>query len=258
MNNLIISLFNVRKEDIEKMNSINEGDNLIVNIRLKPSKNLVCPVCGHNLTGNGFKVKPVNHKILTDRNVKLLYEARRYRCKHCDYSTFEKNPFAINGFNNSIPVMDRVLRDLRDPRLNYTMIAQRNNISVSQVVRYFDSFVVIPGIPLPENLGIDEIHSNMARRKNASYLGVLTDNDRFQLVDILASRSKYDLNSYLSFKSKEERERVRYVTIDMWKPYKEMALKWFPECIVAVDPFHVIEHLTMDFTRVRIRRLFSS
>ena len=149
--------------------------------------------------------------------------------------------------------MNQVMKDLHDPRLNYTMIGKRNDMSVNEVITYFDSFVTIPYIPLPENLGIDEIHSKMAKRKNSSYLCVLTDNDRFSLVDILTSRSKYELNNFLSQKPLAEREKVKYVTIDMWRPYKEMALKWFPNVIVAVDPFHVIEHLSDCFTKIRIR-----
>ena len=221
MKNLIKSIFNIDEKNIEKFESFDENGVLCITIRLKkPAEPQFCPVCGFKLCSNGTKDKPINHKILTDRNCKLIYEARRYRCKKCNYSTFERNPFAMNGFNNSIPVMNQVMIDLHDPRNNYTMVARKNNISVTQVIRYFDSFAVIPPIRLPENLGIDEIHSNMARRKNASYLCVLTDNDRFALVDILTSRSKYELNSYLSFKPKEEREAVKYVTIDMWEPYK--------------------------------------
>lgn len=254
MKNLIKDLFNIDEEQIEKFNSINEGEDIIIHIKLKkridPS---FCPACGNTLSGNGIKEKPVNHRILTDRGCKLIYEARRYRCKKCGYSEFERNPFAMNGFNNSIPVMNQVMKDLHDPRLNYTMIGQRNGISVTEVINYFDSFVTIPYIPLPENLGIDEIHSKMAKRKNASYLCVLTDNDHFSLVDILTSRSKYELNNFLSQKPLAEREKVKYVTIDMWKPYKEMALKWFPNVTVAADPFHVIEHLSDDFTKIRIR-----
>lgn len=254
MKNLIKSVFNIDEEDIEKFCSHNEGGVFFADIRLKRNKEpSFCPVCGTKLVSNGIKVKPINHKILTDRNCRLNYEARRYRCKKCNYSEFERNPFAMNGFNNSIPVMNQVMIDLHDPRNNYTMIARKNNISVTQVIRYFDSFAVIPDIKLPENLGIDEIHSNMAKRKNASYLCVLTDNDRFSLIDILTSRSKYELNSYLSLKPKEEREAVKYVTIDMWEPYKEMALKWFPNCVVAVDPFHVVENLSFCFTKIRIR-----
>ena len=255
MKNLIKDLFNIDEKQIEYFESHNEDDGtIIIHIRLKPSDTpLYCPVCGNKLCGNGRKNKPINHRILTDRNCKLIYEARRYRCKKCDYSQFERNPFAMNGFNNSIPVMNQVMKDLHDPRLNYTMIAERNGISTGEVINYFDSFVTIPNIPLPENLGIDEICSKMAKRKNSSYLCILTDNDNFSLVDILSSRSKYELNNYLSLKPLSEREKVKYVTIDMWRPYEEMALKWFPNVTIAVDPFHVIEHLSKDFTKIRIR-----
>lgn len=255
MKNLLIDMFNIKEEDIEIFNTSNKDDGTVtVNLRLKKRNgDLFCPVCGNKLVGNGTKVKPIKHKILTDRNMKVSYEARRYRCKNCNYSEYEKNPLSISGFSVSIPVMNRVMIDLHDPRYNYTMIAEKNSISVNEVINYFDSFVCIPKIELGVNIGIDEIHSDMARRKDASYLGVITNNDQFALIDILPSRSKYEISKFLSSYSKEEREKVEYVTIDMWEPYLKETRRWLPNCIVAVDPFHVIEHLTLDFTKVRVR-----
>ncbi|MBQ0035800.1 MAG: ISL3 family transposase [Firmicutes bacterium] len=253
MNNLIKSLFNIDNDEIDKIYTVNDDNGLVVHIRLKRKNCFICPVCGRKLVGNGYKNKPINHKALVDRNTSLIYEANRYRCKGCNYTEFEKNPFAIKGFNNSILVVNQVMIDLHDYRLNYTMIAQKNNISVTQVVKYLDSYVVIPHIALPVNLGIDEIHSDMAKRKNASYLCTLTDNDNFKLIDILTSRSKYELSLFFEKCPKEERESVKYVTIDMWEPYKNVVLKWLPNATIAVDPFHVIEHLSNGFTKVRIK-----
>lgn len=255
MKNLLIDMFNIKEEDIELFNTSNREDGSVaVSLRLKKRNNdLFCPVCGNKLVGNGTKLKPVKHKILTDRNMEVFYEARRYRCKSCNYSEYEKNPLSISGFSVSIPVMNRVMIDLHDPRYNYTMIAEKNSISVNEVINYFDSFVCVPKQPLGENIGIDEIHSDMAKRKDASYLGVITNNDRFALIDILPSRSKYEISKFLSSYSKEEREKVLYVTIDMWEPYLKEARRWLPNCTVAVDPFHVIEHLTLDFTKIRVR-----
>ena len=253
MQKLIESIFNIKLGQIQKLETVGDGDCLISYIRLKRSDDMYCPICNIRLIGNGIKQKQINHKVLTDRNMKLIYEANRYRCKRCGYSTFEKNPFAIKGFNNSILVMNQVMIDLHDYRLNYTMIGQKNNISANEVIKYFDSFVVVPHIPLPTNLGIDEIHSDMAKRKDASYLCTLTDNDEFKLVDILTSRSKYELALFFENYSEKEREAVKYVTIDMWKPYKEIASKWLPNSIIAVDPFHLSEHLSLDFTKIRIK-----
>lgn len=75
----------------------------------------------------------------------------------------------------------------------------------------------------------------------------------FKLAGILTSRSKYDLSLFFEKCPKKEREAVRHVTIDMRKPYKETAFKWLPNAVIAVDPFHVIEHLGNCFTRIRIR-----
>ena len=253
MENLIKVLFNVNSNDIDRINVVQNDGNLTVYIRLKRKESIYCPVCGKKLVGNGTKSKPINHKVLTDRNMKLIYKANRYRCKCCNYTEFEKNPFAIKGFNNSILIVNQVMIDLHDYRLNYSMIADKNSISVNEVIKYFDSYVVIPKITLPINLGIDEIHSDMAKRKNASYLCTLTDNDNFKLIDILTSRSKYELSLFFEKYSLEERKAVKYVTIDMWEPYKNVALKWLPNATIAVDPFHVIEHLSDDFTKIRIK-----
>lgn len=76
------------------------------------------------------------------------------------------------------------------------MIAQSNHISVTQVQLYFDNFINISRITLPVSLGIDEIHSKMAKRKNSSYLCVMVDNLNRSLVDILPSRSKAELIRY--------------------------------------------------------------
>ena len=253
MENLIKALFNIDSNDIEKLEVVQNEKDLAIHVRLKKKETVFCPLCGKKLIGNGTKDKPINHKALVDRNMALIYEAHRFRCKYCNYTEFEKNPFAIKGFNNSILVVNQVMIDLHDYRLNYSMIAEKNNISVTQVIKYLDSFVVIPHIKLPINLGIDEIHSDMAKRKNASYLCTLTDNDNFKLIDILTSRSKYELSLFFEKYSLEERQAVKYVTIDMWEPYKRVALKWLPNATIAVDPFHVIEHLSDDFTKIRIK-----
>ena len=70
--------------------------------------------------------------------------------------------------------------------------------------------------------------------------------------DVLYSRSKMTLFLFFSNIPREERTKVKYITIDMWEPYKDVARTYFPNCVVAVDPFHVIKHLTHDFELLRI------
>ncbi len=42
----------------------------------------------------------------------------------------------MNGFNDPISIMNQVMQDMHDPSPNYTIIAQRNDISVNEVIAY--------------------------------------------------------------------------------------------------------------------------
>ena len=91
MNNLILDLFNISSDDIDYIHSFNDENNTVnVVVRLK-KKSLYCPKCGNKMISNGIIEKPVKHKVLIDRNMKLLYKANRYRCKSCGHSELEKS-----------------------------------------------------------------------------------------------------------------------------------------------------------------------
>ena len=138
--------------------------------------------------------------------------------------------------------------------LNYTlkMISKELHISPTMINNYLDSYITIPTRPLPECLGIDEIHNPELSYKGSAYLCVMTDNENRAIYDVLGSRSKDYLDNYFYGFSQSQKDAVRYVTIDMWEPYKDLANKHFRNCIVAVDPFHVVEHLCRDFRQLRI------
>ena len=89
------------------------------------------------------------------------------------------------------------------------------------------------------------------RNRVVPYLCVFVDNEKRVLNDILPDRSTRTLQTF-GFHSKTERDRVLFVTIDMWEPYRDIAHRYFKNAEVAVDPFHVIEHLTLAFTRIRV------
>ena len=75
---------------------------------------------------------------------------------------------------------------------------------------------------------LDELHSHELSRRNSSYLCILVDNERRTIWDVLDSKSKMSLSLFFSNLPREERLRVKYVTIDMWEPYKYVARTYFP------------------------------
>lgn len=251
-NDFITKTFNIRESDIENCIISDQNGELFYNITLK-RKVLSCPYCHGYSIGYGHRTKIINHPLISDIPNHIVYNANRYRCNICGKIFTEHNPFSLPSFNSSYYLLSRVMKKLKN--LNYTlkMISDELNISPTQINKYLDSYVIIPNRKLPECIGIDELHSPVLSRKNASYLCVIVDNENRGLYDVLDSRSKEYLSTFFASKTREERANVKYVTIDMWEPYKEVVHSFLPNAIVAVDPFHVIEHLCRDFEDLRIK-----
>lgn len=249
--NFITSLFNILPESIDSFLTRTSSEKVIYEITLKRTFS-DCPFCNGKLIGYGHKSKIINHPVLLNRQCYIQYNANRYRCKACGRTMFEHNPFALSGFNSSTLLLQQAMQKLRN--LNYTldMISKELNISTTQLNNYLDSFITIPKRPLPECIGIDEIHSKALSKRISPYLCILVDNEKRCIFDILDSRAKFSLSRHFSSIPREERLRVKYVTIDMWEPYRDLAQTYFPNAVIAVDSFHVIEHLVKDFDRLRI------
>lgn len=212
-----------------------------------------CPYCGGSAHIHGSsRPKKINHPVLTARKSIIVYTATRYMCNDCHKTFTEANPFTFSNFRNSYFAMDQIMKDLRNLRMTYFDIAKKNHVSVSTVQRYMDSFLTIPRQPLPVNLGIDEIHTKLAHYGNSSYLCIMADNEKRVLTEILPSRAKSELSRYFEKIDKKERDRVRYVTMDMWLPYKQVVQRYLVHAQIAVDPFHVISHLMEGLSRIRI------
>lgn len=252
MRNYIIKQLNLEPDRIKNLNIIQKEDGTDFYVELVHSFP-ECPYCGGNTISNGHgRPKPINHPTIVDEHNRIIFVPLRYKCKDCGKTFNEENPFTFSTFRNSYFALNRIMKDLANLNFTYYDIAKKNNVSPSTVQRYLDSFVTVPRQTLPENIGIDEIYSKMAKRGQSKYLCILVDNKNRYPFEILSSRSKLNLSRYFESIPLSEREKVKYVTIDMWQPYKDVALRYFPNCEVACDPFHVVEHLQAALTRVRL------
>ena len=141
-------------------------------ISLKP-KETVCPYCGGKTHSHGYsKAKKINHPALSHRKGVIIFRNNRYLCKDCLATFSGDNPFTFSTFKHSFFAMERIMKYLKNLNYTYMMVAKENNISVTQVQRYFDSFIHFPRLSLPESLGIDGIYSKMAKRKVCLSCGI--------------------------------------------------------------------------------------
>ena len=83
-----------------------------------------------------------------------------------------------------------------------------------------------------------------------------------ELIDILPDRKKGYLIQYFSnIKTKSfvhnvttsELDNVKYVSMDMYETFRDIARIYFPKATRCVDSFHVLQHLTHDFNLVRLK-----
>ena len=84
----------------------------------------------------------------------------------------------------------------------------------------------------PERMGIDEVH---LLKKPRCVLTNLTERTIF---GVLEKRDKKTVTAHL--KSLPERETVKVVTMDMWRPYLDAVGETMPQAAVVVDKFHVV------------------
>ena len=259
MNNYILYSYNLKDGDIESLTEVfDQYGNVSTHIKLKFNSNQHCPICHHHVAIHDYRVKTIKHSQFVDSNSTIVFHHRRVKCKSCSHVFFEPNPFAEIGKKSSHLLIKHILSELRKPNVTYTSLAKDVNVSPSFVINVFDTHVRIPRNPLPKILCMDEIHTRVSSY-DSSFACVLLDWSTNQIVDILPSRRKGFLSSYFT-KYHHECDSVKYLSIDMWLPYKEIAQLYFKNCIICVDSFHVIEHImkVLNKVKLRIKKSFST
>ncbi len=140
---------------------------------------------------------------------------------------------------------------LKDPRASFAIAAKEASVSVTTAERIFDAHAGISSMPLPDILCMDEVYAVKYHQK--VYACVLADFKSSQVYDLLPDRKKYTLAKYFSSISRDTRKTVKYVSMDMWDTYRDIASVYLPDAKICVDSFHVIALINRAFTKVRVR-----
>lgn len=251
MKDIIIKLFDLEESKIHDIEIINVNEEVfaLVTLRKNPTP---CPHCGKFADRtHDYRRRTINHAILNDLNFTLVYNRRRYFCLSCKKAFPETNPFVVPGRRISKFTIMRVMKLLSDPRVTFSMAAAATDTSVTTVQRIFDQHAGIKVRTFPTILCIDEVYA--IKYKQRIYACVLADFNTNQIYDLLPTRKKYDLAKYFSAIPRETRNQVKYVSMDMWDTYRDVAKTYFRNAKICVDSFHVIKLVNYAFTKVRIR-----
>lgn len=82
---------------------------------------------------------------------------------------------------------------------------------------------------------------------------IAQDFDSRKLIAILDGRTQATIRNHFLRYSRQVRNRVKVITMDMFSPYYDIARKLFPSAKIVLDRFHIVQHLGRAMNRLRIQ-----
>lgn len=96
-------------------------------------------------------------------------------------------------------------------------------------------------------LAMDEI----SRKKGHEYLTVVLDYLTGRVVWVGKERDEQALSRFFRGMTRDQREGIEAVALDMWDPYINMVKQWCPKARIVFDLFHVVKDYNKMIDRVR-------
>lgn len=227
----------------------------------------VCPVCGCIYESNpntiikyGFKK---NCKIKMDKlanyNTLLILDKQRFFCKYCNSTFIAESSLVDYHKQISNNVKTSITLDLMN-KGSEKDIARRNNVSSNTVNRILDSItedkIVKNNGFLPEILGIDEFKATNDTISKMAF--IIVDQVNKNIFDIRNSRKSLDIEHYFKNYSKKQRDSVKFITLDLYKPYYSLMHSLFKNAILIPDRFHIDIQVRNALDKTRINLCYKS
>ena len=245
-----LKFFDVTKEPVKGVAAI------VVHGELsnKPEK---CPHCGGlHINIHGYKQSTIKIMPISGCNALLRLNKQRYQCQCCkktfiaETSIVRKNCFISNNVKYSAALQATENISEKD-------IAKHLNISHNTVSRQINAFrdsYKVNYRYLPEVLCFDEFKSTKDAAGAMSF--IFCDAKEHRIIDIVENRQLKFLESYFHRYSKKARNSVKFIVMDMYKPYVTLAKKLFPNAKIIFDKFHIINNLSraLDKTRITVMK----
>lgn len=221
-----------------------------------------CPNCGCiNNNGNSIikwafkKNCRVKLDKVSNYNTILILDKQRFKCKHCN-STFIATTNLVDyhkqiSNNTKLSVTLELME-----KGNEKDISKRHNISSSSTNRILDEIskdtIIKNNGKLPTIMGIDEFKATKDTVSKMAF--IIVDQDNKNIFDILNSRKSKDIISYFSKYSRRDRNKVKFITLDLYKPYYKLMHKLFPNAVLIPDRFHIVIQArnALDKTRINL------
>jgi len=260
-------ILNIKDKNIKFYNNclnkqkINKNDTLIFHGYLTYIPDF-CPICG--CINNGFndiikwnfkrncKIKIPN---VSKYKAILLLDKQRFLCKNCNHTFTASTNFVDFHKQISNNTILSVKLDLMKKESEKN-ISNDNGISTSSVNRILDDItddkLIRKHGKLPKSFGIDEFKATKDTDGKMAF--IIVDQNSKNIFDILDSRKEKKIIDYFNRYQKYERDKVQFITLDLYKPYYSIMHKLFRKAILIPDRFHIVIQFrnALDKTRISL------
>jgi len=241
-NNYIEKLLGIKGVSLKNIEENNTSITISFELEVKDH---TCPCCGNKTRRiHDYRTQIIKEAPMFGKHTYYKYRKRRYVCSICNKKFYEYTSFAPRYHRMTSRLVSLIIEKMRSTH-SMKSIAEECNVSVNTITRVFN-YVNYSFRYLPVVLSIDEFKGNAGMYK---YQCIITDPKNKKVLDILEGREQHILTDY--FKDFKDRKNVRYLVMDMWKPYKEIAEAFFKNATIVIDKYHFIRQVNWAFERVR-------
>ena len=246
LSNCIKDLLNLKGVIVKSIKNLKDVVEIYVEM---PTKVHICPNCGNETSIiHDYYTQTIKDVPIYFKPTNLIYNKRRYECKHCNKNFYEDNPIISKYHRRTNRLTEFIINELRN-LVSCTDVAKKSNVSTNSVCRLLDPFA-ITNTKLPRVLCIDEFKGNAGYYK---YQVALIDGETHEVVDILECRRKHELCEYFKKFPKEQLDNVKYFVTDLWETYKDIAFTYFRKAKIIADHFHFARYACDAVNKIRIQ-----
>lgn len=207
------------------------------------------PFCIHchtsNIVGFGKRTEILMDTPMHGKRVGIHLNRKRYKCQSCNKTFYEP----VSRKDDKRRMTKRLIEYIERESQKRTFLSVSDDIGVDEktIRNIFHDYCEREderlNFEMPKWLGIDEIHIIKKPRC------VLTNIEHQTVIDMLDNRNKSTLLRY--FTKRQDRSRIEFVAMDMWRPYKETVGTMIPDATIVIDKFHVIKMANESLERAR-------
>jgi len=240
---------------IENYNSYGLGTGCL-KCRLIPKQiNQICPLCGYGKTYvHEHKLREIHGGVFNGVPVIYLLDQLRHACPICD-GTFVDTYDCLRWRHGVADEAENYIITMLGS-MPMSLIADHLGLSVQTIANRAEEYAC-EEMEIMLNcryryLSMDELYVGHKKDGSHRIYWILNDNSlpwKSNNIMISLGRTKEDVVENL--KKLKHGNEVIAVSTDMWVPYKDAIILVFPNAIVVIDRFHVMEHAEKVINDVR-------